>query len=720
MLPMRGGAGAGAGALAAIAADAVLGPFHANQLHAANSAIGHFRAGTVSHVILWADVQSGKTGTYNAVIRQMMLEGLIDRAYILCGSSETTLRRQAREDSRTYNDDYVAGGTLSVLFRQDFKRNRLLTDGGRVLLVVDESHMDQGNGMQLDTFLHKHGIRMSGTTEFLRERNLYILSVSATPYAEIAAVAHSFSYPKEVVRLLPGPGYYGPANYLADGRLHSTFDIRTRPDDFAALLRAPAHAGKYALVRINDVPTYNAVIALAHRHRIPLRVYNGRHQTIAITATEAAEINAKRGPSRRVQSLEDAPATTTLVLLKQRLRAGKVVPKQHIGFVWEDAVTPHTDALIQGLFGRMCGYAVPAVPPSIYLPSSSLEVHEDRVVKFSEIQRHCLGLAPTKEPLVIPKKGSYLTGCRSSKRPSSGRTQCPALRIPGFLDAADYEHGARTGPTIKRDLLRRLTADDCALVREHAPLTTEQRDELCELLARYAALGVTPAGNGLPDDDPAALPPVHIRHGYRSTNPDGTFTYHQAAQFTALTTAAAAGTIAEENIALGHPFNFWVIHDNYNLPGAVAGDVYIIFYTRAVSSLRTRPLTHRIPLPRPCAFTLHNQRVGDAAVASVTLTLTDAIRDLPDAFEGQMNTVLDLWRRAKDGDLLVPRIDTKITNYGGRMWFSRTAYGSTNWEGGRFAATLATLEARYRCRFTVEAGEVYPAVFCVESISWDE
>lgn len=712
---LRAAAGAGAGAGAVPIAD-VLGPFHANQLHAAEQAVTHFRAHAVHHVILWADVQSGKTGTYNAVIRQMMLEGLVDRAYILCGSSETTLRRQATDDAAHYNPDFVARDTLSVLFRQDFKCGRLLTDAGRVLLVVDESHMDQGNGMQLDVFLHKHGIRMSGTTDFLLENQLYILSVSATPYAEVAAVAHSFSYPKEVVRLVPGPGYYGPISYLDNDKLHSTFDIRTRPDEFLALLRAPSNRNKYALVRVNDKPTYDCVVALAHRNRIPLRVYNGRHQTIAITATEAAELNAKRADRRRIASLEDAPPTTTLVLLKQRLRAGKVVPKQQIGFVWEDASMAKTDALIQGLFGRMCGYDVPAEAPSIYLPPSCLKVHADRVVKFSEIQRHTLGLVPTtKGPLILPKRGGYLGGSRSSKRPENGRVQCPALHLRGVLPVADRVYGAKTGPALKRFLLSYLYDEGrFGPLRAHAGLTSDQCTELCELLEGYRTINFNPSGSG------DALPPVHIRKG-RVLPPGGSSSYSHASYFKSLTAAAAAGTIPEENIDGCHPFNFFAVFNDYDTVDtpAAPGDVYVIFYTTAKTMLQTRPLTHRIPKPLPCAFTIHNEAIGKTAVATTAITLRDNIRSMPAALAGQLQYVLRLWRKFKDGDAMAPMMDNCITSYRGRMWFECAAYGSTNWEDGMFAALLDTLATRYRCRFTVKGLVVYPAVFCVESISWE-
>jgi hypothetical protein len=691
-------------------------PFYGNQLEAAENIVSIYKKGIVCHVLLQANVQSGKTGAYNATIRQMHIEGLVDRTYVLCGSSETVLREQAELDAIHYNAEYVADGTLSVLFRTAFKRGRLFTDAGRVLLVIDESHMDQGNDMQLDMFLQKHGLDMAGTTEFMRDNQIYILSVSATPYAEVASVPHALSRHKERVLLSPGPGYYGPGNYLKDGNVFPAFDIATHPEEFVALLRAPRNKKKYCLIRVNDKKERSRMEAIAQRLGIQYRDYNGRTQTIAITAAEALQLNKKRGGKRQIKSLEDVPSVTTLVFLKQRLRAGKVVPKQHIGFVWEGAAKATTDALVQGLFGRMCGYSVPAEPPHIYLPPASLEKRADRVVAFSEIERHELSLRnESKWPLVIPTKGLYLTKSRSSKRPPNGRVQCPPLRLPGLLrEVSDGStaFGAIGEMNLKRNLLTYLSTHRDP-IRAHAGMTAEQQEEICNLLDLYERDGAfSPSGHGILWPAPmgeAQRPVVHIRH---STG--------QVDYFEGLAKAAAANTIHEENIDGCDPINFCAVYDGYLGREAVVGDVFVVFYTNARATLRTRPLKHRIPAPHPCAFTLHNKKVGDMAFATASLTLTDHIYDMPRAFAGQMRHVLELWRGHMDGDATKPILDTRISSYRGRMRFSREAYGSRSWEDGQFAEILSGLEVAYRCRFTFKGMSAHPAVFYVESITWEE
>jgi hypothetical protein len=702
------GTGAGAGAGAGAAAPAPLGPFHPNQLDAAEQIIACFRTGATNHVLLTAEVQSGKTGAFNATICQMLSEGLVDRAYILCGSAETALRTQANADARRYNLRHVTDGNLVVLFRQDFKKGHLDVEEGRTLVVVDESHMDEGNEMQLSSFLEKHGLHMAGTTLHMQTHELYIVSVSATPYAEISSKEYEMCFPKKVVKLLPGPGYYGPENYLEDGNLLPTFDILAHPDRFLDLLRTPRYRSKYVLVRINNPETYSCVQEIASANGIPVLEYNGTTQTIAITAAEALTFRR----THRVPSLEDAPSTLTIVLLKQRLRAGKVVPKQHVGFVWEDAAKASTDTLVQGLLGRMSGYDVPETRPHVFLPPSFLNRDEGRVAGYSELERHIIAMETAASDAgteLLPKRGAYLGACgRSNTLADNERTQCPPLRIPGLLPEIARTYGTFTENEIKEYLLRRLCRHGCALVQTHMGLTPDQSDEICSVLMGYR-------DEGYPVRD------VHIRHGRRREDAaDGSPRYTQPRYFGELVKAAATGVPPAEHISGGDPINFFVVYNDYPLEGAVAGDVYAIFYTEAKSNLSSLPLSHRIPAPLPCAFTFHDKNVERHAIAGATVTLTGAVRTSPEAFEAQLRTLVSLWRRNRDGDTHAAAVDPCIKSYKSRFWFARTAYETPNWEGGRFAEILGALAAEYRCRFVLKGGAVYPAVFGMESIAWKE
>ena len=158
------------------------------QITAATNIRSEFLAKRFRYAMLIARCQAGKTGAFQELIRLMLLNGDINRAYILCGSSETELRDQAHADTRKANPVAYARGDIKVLFRQDFKGAEM--DVTRALIVVDESHLDQTQKQELYHFLDRHGLSMEGDPRVLAENDTFMLSVDATPYSELSALLH--------------------------------------------------------------------------------------------------------------------------------------------------------------------------------------------------------------------------------------------------------------------------------------------------------------------------------------------------------------------------------------------------------------------------------------------------------------------------------------------------------------------------------------------------
>lgn len=356
-----------AAASAPAPAPAEADPYHPakpNQIAAARAIMDIFRAGHCHYAMLIAEMQSGKTGTFQTLIKMALATGLVKRVYILCGSSERLLRNQAGTDTKDYN----LGADVTVVFRQDFfvrnssanpLKTHMVTDDA--LLIVDESHLDSKGDQMMARFLHKHHLSLRGTLPVMLERKTYICSVSATPYAELAKLHKGASLPKEKVVLEPGTGYFGLRNYEAAGKLRPTFDIAAEPDRFKALLTAPA-TPKWILFR-GQGKAADRARALAEEAGLEVVHYNWERKDIAITRRE--------DPSK--PCLDNAPTRTTMVILKGCLRVGKVVPKAHVAFVWENAKNGKTDTIVQALPGRMCGYFAPgADKPDIYVPERLL------------------------------------------------------------------------------------------------------------------------------------------------------------------------------------------------------------------------------------------------------------------------------------------------------------------------------------------------------------
>ena len=425
----------------------------------------HFTHG--NYVILWALCQSGKSGTFHWVAKQMLELGRCKRVYILCGSAEVCLREQAFKDLLDYNAAHAL--QIQVIFRQSFKKSDMIIKDS--LIIIDESHLDQTKGMELDIFLQRHGLVLTGNCATATANNCHILSVSATPYAEIAALkaAERRAEPvhKAIVHLPPGEGYLGIERFLALKRIAPTNPITDKTvHGFAHFMRDPEFRGKYCIMRVKNAAAARAVYAARKLGGYAVVSYTAESTGIAITKAErdarVEEIVKSRLRSARYSEalvrakaqldhpwLGEAPMQTTVILLKERLRAGKVVPKEHIGFVWEDATTSKTDTLVQGLLGRMCGYYKPGqYVPKIFLPLSVIEEHEGCVMPQSELAR-----AISWE--MLPREFAHACPQRLTKTPSHGRVQTipikfklsgpwckdedPALRDPALLKQAICE-----------------------------------------------------------------------------------------------------------------------------------------------------------------------------------------------------------------------------------------------------------------------------------------
>lgn len=361
--------------------------FHNNQMCAAANIRSSFLSGTPC-ALLSAKCQSGKTGTFQSLIRQMLDAGDVTHAYIICGSAETELKKQAVSDTLSSNAEYTH--CIEVIFHQDFKRTEL--DIMRALIIVDESHMVQTRGQQLHLFLAKYGVFLDGNPKTLLEKNAYLLSVDATPYSEIAALREMETpFVKHVEELAAGDGYYGLAEYERDGALLPTFSISKAPERFETLLLDVG--SKYVLLRMNrskaNKENEEVLRGLCRRHGFSVLLYTGEKTQIAVTRAEQKRF-ARAG--YKLPCLEDAPIVTTVIIVRGRLRAGKVVPKTHVGFVWEGASKSKTDAVVQGLVGRMCGYAFGDKKPTLYVPASALIPDELGQVLTGELPKTATNL----------------------------------------------------------------------------------------------------------------------------------------------------------------------------------------------------------------------------------------------------------------------------------------------------------------------------------------
>lgn len=337
--------------------------YYEEQKNCAHEIVTIFKKG-LRHVMLASSMQAGKAGAFNRVLAQMLEFQMIQRVFVLCGSQDILLEDQLKDEITKYNIKYYNRLTEIVIvkFRQEFKQIYDV-DVRNSLIIIDESHVDQSNRQQLDLLLKnwKCSSILDGSEEshtILQSLNSYVLTVSATSFSEMAnclnAIKGGYRIYKTVVGLTPGQSYRGVEYYRQNQLIHKYFDILNHWEAFMEIIQR--HGNKYHILRIKK--NYDAIKEQCHLNGLKVYEYNNQIKTIGITKDELSlEKNKKKRIYRGItKTLESKPKQPSIILIKETLRVGKVLPKEHIGTVWETACNSNIDTVLQSLLGRCCGY----------------------------------------------------------------------------------------------------------------------------------------------------------------------------------------------------------------------------------------------------------------------------------------------------------------------------------------------------------------------------
>lgn len=630
---------------------------------------------TVRFAILFALCQAGKTGTFQELIRKMLYEGKVQRAYILCGSNDTDLRDQANKDTAAANSEAYARGDVVVLFRQDFKDARM--DIANALIVVDESHLDQTQKQELDQFLAKHGLSMDGNPATLVENNAYIVSVDATPYSELAALQHKESYPKHLEVLQPGDGYFGMADYFYGGFVHPTYDVCDKSHEFTDMVRSAGD--KYAILRLSTGKMADRLEAGA------IAAYRSLGGRVLYHTAEKEEI--------LISALAEAPRLPTLVIVCGRLRAGKVVPKKHVAFVWEGAATSKTDSLVQGLLGRMCGYDVPEVRPLVFLPQASLKRSETKVIKASEIERAIMA-----SHAILPTKATNLKKVHVAAAAANGSTQCPPIRLEWDATHFDERGNWHRDAAPDGEICRALLLQNKHVI-ETAPFSDGQKLEILSFLETARAGTRT-------------LEKIHSSGPYKGRPMSDSFKKY----FSAIIEAQAAKTACAEGVAGSPQMTFFITKDAI-LPHSSKRHLYVVFYTNAACGaspgILSVDLKSRVaPTNKKSVFSIHDSTVDVPLVAGGAVGFDESRIQTPALLEQSLRDYLTLYR---DSGLTVQRC---IQSNKDRFALAKAAFQYVSPKNNMVEAICRTLNAEFGVKMKVTYTRSASTTFNVKKIAW--
>ena len=342
-------------------------------------------------VILFAQMQSGKTETYLFVACEMLRQDFVKTVVIFSGNAETELKDQLTnvdKRNRFYRkyrnflrrnvpgmtedaiDDALAlvseAAKIQVYWGPELKKYRGPTHN--TLFIWEESHFAQSVQQRPDKFLH-------------------VLSISATPFSEVSD-NHHLDQGKEMVRMMPGVGYNSVAIMKETGRIISFEDVG---QGLAQACTLPHNTPKWGIVRITT-KNEDLVLKIAAAHGYSVVMFDS-----IVDCVIDGEVKTDLG------FLKQAPTRDTIVLLRGKCRMGKELDKEHILFCFETATSSPTDTVLQGLLGRCCGY--------FYSTTIVVFLHKD-IAENGELQRY---IDMTNGHLTTPNHGRNLMQSNKKK-----------------------------------------------------------------------------------------------------------------------------------------------------------------------------------------------------------------------------------------------------------------------------------------------------------------
>lgn len=331
--------------------------FHPQQKDAGDRILHHFTSGEVYGILL-AQMQSGKSGAYlYAALKAIHhSEYRVERVFIISGNRDTSLRFQTQQNVKKaairYCDDNAIGvadfidilDRITVHFGQDLERCPPVPENS--MIIVDESHYAQSkDNVPYVKFWQRNGIEkcLSGNMSVLIEKNIRVLSVSATPFSEIIqnqkvhlGIESTVDLClKNLIYMEPGERYYGIKDYMDDRK----FFFYPREMCWSNWLRRRTIEPKYYIVRTQCMEKAKPEVEEKCRrmglYYKPIGSGEGK---------EAFEF------------LKRIPELATVVHLCGKGRMGQEMDRTHVAMVWEASKNPKADTILQALPGRMCGY----------------------------------------------------------------------------------------------------------------------------------------------------------------------------------------------------------------------------------------------------------------------------------------------------------------------------------------------------------------------------
>lgn len=311
-----------------------------NQSSAADEIIQHFN-NDVSVVLLHAEPGVGKTGTLLNVVYKRCLESQIlpKNVLITCGLSDNEWTTQMKRNI------FIPSISERVYHRGAL--NKIIDSIGNMtngIIVIDECHVASGKNMTIGKVLNGTGLT---SIEVLRDRNIKILQVSATP----ESVAEDLKFWEDQaarVVLEKGECYRGFREMKKENRILEIPDLSTyhKLRNFMLSLeeRYMEYPPKFFIFRLLEKSELREFI---------IRFLTNRTNTWNKKPVKY-DMNNKQEDMDSLMS--SPPEKHTVILVKGYWSASKRLVADHIGATYEAPPKQERNTTMssQGLTARFC------------------------------------------------------------------------------------------------------------------------------------------------------------------------------------------------------------------------------------------------------------------------------------------------------------------------------------------------------------------------------
>lgn len=306
-----------------------------NQVEAAWEIVELFQYGKMA-VTLLALPQVGKTGVMLEVAYIMTTSNNDDllinpeNVYIISGMNDIDWQKQT-------TSSFPSALNKHVYTRSEFNKLSTLNSLENGLIIIDECHIAAEARQQMSKKLKGAGF---DNPEVLRDKNVRILQVSATPAHVLFNSERAWEDDHAIVRLEESTKYVGFQKLLDADRIMDTHDDSVDNfNEIEQLIKDEFVTPKYHIFRL------------------------GRGKKEKIKFDEMIAKNRWISIFHNCESREDTdlmfdnrPVQHTFLVIKGFWRAGKRLNDKHLGVLYEGpSNTPDINVVAQSLAGRACG-----------------------------------------------------------------------------------------------------------------------------------------------------------------------------------------------------------------------------------------------------------------------------------------------------------------------------------------------------------------------------